>query len=99
VLANINNNNILYQKWAGLIASLRNQTELTKIVETNRAKINTITASYLEEGCPLPSNKTFKPKNLLGNEIWAPDKYGNILMNSQPEVCNALRSLIDKIKL
>jgi hypothetical protein len=34
---------------------------------------------------------------LLGNELWDPKKYGQVLLNRQPELCNELNKLLDKM--
>jgi hypothetical protein len=99
VFENIGTSEALGKCWTKFLASVKNQNELIQIIETNRNLINAATASFIEEGCPLPTNKTFRPKNLLGNEMWAPKKYGSLLLNRQPEICNALQGLLDKMKL
>jgi hypothetical protein len=98
VFANVANSEILSSSWTSLITALQTEADLIQTIATNTDRINTITASYLKEGCPLPTNKTFKPKNLLENEMWTPEKYGNVLLNRQPEICNALQYLVDKMK-
>jgi hypothetical protein len=95
--SNVANNKILARSLSELISAIQTKDDLVQTIEYNRDRINVITASYLKEGCPLPTNKTFKPKNLLGNELWAPKKYGEVLLNRQPEICNALRYLADKM--
>jgi hypothetical protein len=97
IFSNVTNNQILSICWNNFISALQTPDDLIQIIATNRDRINVIAASYLQEGCPLPTNKTFKPKNLLGNEMWAPKKYGNILLNRRPEICNALQYLVEKM--
>jgi hypothetical protein len=98
VFANTTTNESLRHSWAELLSSLNTQSDLIETIETNRSKINIATASYLAEGCPLPTNKKFQPKTLLGNEVWDPKKYGQVLLNRQPELCNSLRNLVDKME-
>ncbi len=97
VFPNITNNKILSLCWNKLMSALQTQDDLIQTIINNRDRINVIATSYLQEGCPIPTNKTFKPKNLLGNEIWAPEKYGDLLLNRRPEICNALQYLVEKM--
>ncbi len=97
VFPNIANNQTLSVCWNNLMSAIQMQDDFIQTIVNSRDRINIIALSHLQEGCPIPTNKTFKPKNLLGNEMWAPKKYGNVLLNRRPEICNALKYLVDKM--
>jgi hypothetical protein len=98
-LTNIETNEILRQSWAKMLASLENNKELNDIIEINRHKVNIVNAAYLADGCPQYTNKKFRPKTILANEIWDPQNYGPILLNRQPEIYKALHGLLATLNI
>lgn len=99
ILANISSDESLRKAWSEMLNSLVRQEEYLKIINTNRSKINNLLSFFIKEGCVRAVNKIKAPKKLLENEVYDPEKYGNILLVKQPEVCEALRNLLQECQL
>jgi hypothetical protein len=98
-LANVLTEKVLHHSWNEMLTTLKQNEDIKKIVELNYLKIITALSFYLKEGCLKPAAKNYLPKTLLANEIYDPDKYGNIMLVKQPDIYEAIIKLLEKIKL
>jgi hypothetical protein len=98
-LANIQTDKILHQFWDEMIVTLKRDVAVSQAVELSYIKIMTVLSYYLKEECPRPASKNYIPKKLLANEIYDPEKYGEMLLVKQPHVYNAIVKLLEKTKI
>lgn len=98
-LANVQTDKILHQFWDEMIVTLKQDDTVSQTVEHSYIKIMTILSYYLKEECPRPASKNYIPKKLLANEIYDPEKYGEMLLVKQPHVYNAIINMLEKTKI
>lgn len=97
-LANIQTDKILDQYWNEMIETLKHNEAVSQAMELSYIKIMTALSYYLKEECPRPASKNYIPKKLLANEIYDPEKYGEMLLVKQPHVHNAIIKMLEKTK-
>jgi hypothetical protein len=98
VFSNIYNYTTLKNAWEAMLNALTNDETIKKIVEENSPKTIAKLVLWMKEGCPMETNKFFRPKMILDNEIWDPDKYGNVILIKHKEYCEAVNALLKKME-
>jgi hypothetical protein len=98
-LTKIQTDRILHQHWDEMIRTLIDDGPVKQALDLSYNKILTALSFYLKEGCPRPASKNIVPKQLLANEIYDPEQYGEVLMVRQPEVYDAIIKILQKLKL
>lgn len=98
-LANIQTDKILHHFWDEMMSTMKQDEAVIQAVELSYIKIMTALSYYLKEECPRPASKNYIPKKLLANEIYDPEKYGEMLLVKQPHVYDAIIKMLEKTKL
>ncbi|HEX3045186.1 MAG TPA: hypothetical protein VHY08_10545, partial [Bacillota bacterium] len=98
-LTNIQTDQVLHQHWDEMIRTLNEDDTVKQALNLSYNKILTALSFYLKEGCLRPASKNILPKQLLANEIYDPEQYGEVLMVKQPEVYDAVIKILKKLKL
>jgi len=98
-LANIQTDRVLHQYWEEMLQTLGEEGTIKQTLDLSYNKILTALSFYLKEGCLRPASKNILPKQLLSNEIYDLEQYGEVLMVKQTEVYDAVIKMLKKLKL